>query len=247
MQVRLLCGNGAYLGAPITGSPGENARLNTEGGMARTQFIQLDHSMSFNNLTKTRRGRSKMVPPIPSTNASVVIKKTVRYISNNVFASSITANDLASILFVGTGTTTASSLVGSVEVERIRMWGPAPTTGATTISCEFSQESTTFIGSPSILMTDTSVDSMHPAYLDLTPPKNSLSGFWISGAATSTATVITLSGPIDTVIDLHLKIVLIDQTNIGQSVTVTAVIDGVLYFKRLMGTILVPIAWPTYT
>jgi len=197
---------------------------------------------------RNRAGRA-IVPRVPTISASVVVQKVVRYqAGGSSFSGSVTAQDLAQLFFVGATTTTAFSLIGGIELTRIRMWGPSPNPGeVSTVSCEFDQDSTTFIGSPSIIKTDTSVTSMAAAYIDMVPPKNSLSGFWISGSATSGASVFSVEGPEMTIIDLHVNMTLLDSGTVGQAVSVTAVVPGVLYFKKLPGFSGTAVLWPPYT
>jgi len=192
----------------------------------------------------------RVPPPIPRFFPTIQFTRTNRYsataASNGV---AITAIDLAQSIFVGTSDTTAVSLVGSVEVKKVTIWGPVPAAGSvSTVSAEFTQETTTFIGSPSKIFSDTSLDMTHTPFVVMKPPKNSLTGFWIAGGATSTAAVITLSIPANSIVDLKLAYTLLDQGSApGQAVTVAAAVAGVLYFKSLQSNNLVAVNEPAYT
>jgi hypothetical protein len=119
------------------------------------------------------------------------------------------------------------------------MWSP-PTTGAN-VAIEFAQESTTFIGSPSQIISDTCMSMTKPAHLKVKPPKNSLSGFWIAGGATSTASVMTIIASDNTVIDFVFDLHLVDQGfPVGQTRTVAGASVGALYLKTLLTGQLIP-------
>lgn len=210
------------------------------------------YSGSKNNKNNLRRASknvpnsmvtSKSLKP-PAFKASIQFTKVVRYQAQAALDGSITAENLATILTVATAATTGASIVGAIRLNQIEMWSPA-SQGAS-VSCEFTQESTTFIGSPSSIKSDTAQGTAFPAYISMKPPKNSLSGFWISGAATSSSPVITLTCSEDSIIDLHVTIVLLDQTVVGQTTTGAGMTAGVLYWKNLIGAQLIPVAAPGY-
>lgn len=176
--------------------------------------------------------------------ASFRFSKVLRYEAMADINSSVSAQNFAAIIMAATSSTTGFSLVGAIRIKKIEAWSPA-TPGAN-VSLEYTQETTTFIGSPSIIVSDTCVGSTFPAYVVLKPPKNSLSGFWISGNATSTGHVVDIVCSENTIIDFHVELVMLDQTTVGQSVTSTGTTAGVLYQKILCGGNLSPVAFPGY-
>jgi hypothetical protein len=135
--------------------------------------------------------------------------------------------------------------VGAIVLHRIEIWGPA--VPGNFVSLEFTQETTTFIGSPSIIYSDTSVSSTYPAYCDIRPPPNSLSGFFVSGNATSTGHMVDLAfNASECVMDLHVTVTMLDQTTVGQAVTGSGLTAGVMYQKILAGGSLIPVSFPGY-
>jgi len=176
--------------------------------------------------------------------ASLKFTKILRYIATANINSQVSAQNLAAILMAATSATTGFSLVGAIRLNKIEAWTPA-IPGAN-VSLEYTQETTTFIGSPSVIVSDTCTSSTFPAYVALRPPKNSLSGFWVSGNATSTGHMVDIVCSENTVIDFHVDLVLLDQSTVGQSVTSTGTVAGVLYMKLLCGGTLAPVSFPGY-
>jgi len=201
---------------------------------------------------KQRRQIAPLEPSvrIPPFNVSIVFGKTVRYtVTTAISNSSITANDLAEMIFVANSATTGTSLIGRVEIRKIEMWGPASSGGAlSSISAELSQNQSTSLGSRSILKADSSLSMTTMPYIKIKPRKNEVSGFNITGSATSTTVaLLSFTLPVGSVLDLHVAITLIDQEITGQTVTVTSGLTaGTMYFKRLVGGSLVPQGWPAY-
>jgi hypothetical protein len=189
---------------------------------------------------------ARIIKP-PPFNASFRISKVLRYLASSGSSGSgtdVTAQNMAAIFNVAVSATTGFSLVGAIHLKRLEMWSPA-SPGAT-VSAEFHQGSTTFIGSPSVVVSDTSVGTAYPAYVSTKPPKNSLSGFCIDGNATSTGPVVTLTYPDDAVVDFHVDMVLLDSGVVGQSTTGAGMTAGVTYLKILGAGSLQPANYPGY-
>jgi len=180
---------------------------------------------------------------IPPFTASYKVTKTLRYVCTAATSGSITAQNLAAILTVATSATTGFSVVGAILLHSAEIWSESAP-GAQVL-LEISQETTTFIGSPSVLRQDIST-GLYPAYVKIKPPKNSLSGFWISGNATSTGTVLTVNASGNSVLDLKVTLVFLDQSVVGQATTGSGMTAGVMYQKNLIGGNFTPAGFPGY-
>lgn len=181
----------------------------------------------------------------PAFKPTISIRKKFRFLATATITDlSITAMDLAKFLSVGISTTAVVSLIDAIHLVKLQAWSP-PVSGAT-VACEFKQENTTFIGSPSQTYSDTCLSTAFPAHLKARPPPNSLSGFWIAGQATSTASVITLTLAAGSIVDFTFDIRMIDDANTpGNDFTTTATpVVGVIYLRNLCTGLLTPISFP---
>lgn len=197
----------------------------------------------MNKRSGSSRGLGPRVQIPPQLRSTFICSKTVRFLANASVDSTIRAIDLADLLYVATSATTATSVIGGIRLKRLRVWSPAEVGAA--INVEFVQNTTTFIGSPSIRFNDRCVSTAYPAYVECSPPENSLSGFWISGSATSTGSVVNLDLSDGSVVDLSLEIVLLDS-EAGQALTIAGGVPGTLALKTLCGGTLVPDNFPTF-
>lgn len=183
-----------------------------------------------------------MVPP-PFKASLAIKRKRIRYETTAAVDIDVSAQDLATLLGVALNATTIASIINAVQLRTVEIWSP-PTTGAN-VAIEFAQENTTFIGSPSSLVSDTCMSMTKPAHIKVKPPKNSLSGFWIAGGATSTSPVVSIiaseNSIIDFVFDLHLIDTGFPQ---GQTRTVAGATVGGLYLKTLGTGQLIPVSFP---
>lgn len=180
--------------------------------------------------------------------ASWTMKKKVRFIATAAISygggnNSIRAIDLAQLLYIATGATTAVSLLGSIRLNRIDMYSAA--NPSDDVSLEFAQETTTFIGSPSVRLADRCVSSAYPAHVGASPPKNSLSGFWISGSASSTGAVVSISASTNAIVDLDVSICLLD-TAVGQALTIVGGTAGTIAQRTLCGGLLAPVDFASF-
>jgi len=181
-----------------------------------------------------------VVPPVFS--ASIIFGKVFRFQCIAAVDAAITARDMASMLFVAASATQGFSLLGSIQLKKFRVW--SPTTIGASVSCQLSQESTTFIGSKSQIWSDTCNSMTYPAKLQLKPKRGDLSGFVISGAANSTAHVVDVIASENSIFELHVVCVLLDLASPGQSLTIAGATPGVLYSPVLLGGNATPVAFP---
>lgn len=190
-----------------------------------------------NKPAKRRAGKNRArngLRNIPQMRSNILYHHTFRFTSTNAAATAITSKGL---LFaagaVGTVlNTTVSSFHSSVKLHNIKVWTPPPSQGATaTCSVEFYMG-----GSSSFSNTreysDTSVSTAVPAFLNCSPPRDSLASFWNLPAAADSQLFI-LTAPVGSVIDVSLSMVINDDEGTTQTRAVSTALLGSVYFLSL--------------
>jgi hypothetical protein len=158
---------------------------------------------------------SKMMTRTLASRPSAFTAQAVRSFKIRMVASAavsgyqVLMSDLGGMLGVIAKSATTSQYLSSLtRVRRITMWGPVATAGTpVTVQWTWSNNSEDFETPPSTKM-DTSVSYDHPAFLNLTPPKMSLSSKWHSSGLADALGVIGC--PAGTTVDLDLDWVLCD-------------------------------------
>jgi len=203
------------------------------------------HRRQPGNAIILRKRKPQKKPPLvpPPFMASIVFGKTIRYTASVGIDAAIVIADLATLFVMATGTTTGFSIIGSTLLKKVEAWSP-PTPGAL-VSLQFSQETTNSIGSPSRIKSDVCQSTAVPAYVKLKPPGNSLSGFYITGNATSTAHAIDVVLAEGSILDLHVAITLLDLAAPGQASTLSGATAGVMYARKLLSGDLIPVSFPS--
>lgn len=143
---------------------------------------------------------------IPAFSADLRLTKTLRYkytatVSNNY----ITRADLINSMFVnGASGTTNYSLFSSVRIVRVDLYDLGGSTEMTVSEMRWQWYSK---NAPA---TDFSVSGtpLKPGFMSLTPPKNSLAGFWSGVSVDGTERLATFNLPLDCVVDLTIECVL---------------------------------------
>jgi hypothetical protein len=185
--------------------------------------------------------------PIPPLMASVTSTHIFRYVANNgATGQSISRAQLlnSSIMNVS-GSTTNYRIINAIRVNRVDMYvaGPAPP-GSNTVQLEWVS---TY--GPSKLISDTSVSSAQVAMIRSKPPPQSLASFWSLRQANESDTLMFLTCPASTIVDVSVNIVLADDSvAVSVSTSSTGTI-GVLYATYLDGprgsAIFTPISLPS--
>ncbi len=200
----------------------------------------------------TRRiPRKQKVPRLlahpPSFSPSVLVSKTFRFQSNAVATTAITFSNLLDIWNVAATATTAYRLFDRVRIRRIEVWAVGATNVPATIYIDWAGITVGSAG-PSLRVSDTSVGSTTPAHINAKPPSTAACSLW---QAQSTNVAFFISGPINTIIDLHLS-GYVDDNGSGTSVVAApaGATPGANYFRGLDGlvataTIYPPVAYPT--
>jgi hypothetical protein len=142
----------------------------------------------------------------------------------------ITRAQLLGLLFVNrTGGTTNAGIIAGIKINRLRMYGVGGSTSTlpftpSSVSVEWLSEY-----GPSSEFSDTG-NAFSPASLTSVPPPQSLCSFWnLIQGANQGQTMMVLSAPAGTVIDLWFEIVLRDGEAENDITTVAAGVVGQLY------------------
>lgn len=161
----------------------------------------------------------------------IVHSTVLRFITNGAVAqTAITFENLLDLILVGTSATTVSDLFQQVKVRAVEMWA-VPTVGtATTVQCEFRDQTAGFTGDAKI-HSDTSM-GVQPAHLRCRPAARSGSSLFQFSQATS---AFTLTCPSGTVVDVHLTFRGLPNLNVNAQNASVATTTGAWYYRGLDG------------
>jgi len=183
-------------------------------------------------------------PPFSST---VQWAKRMRFSASTALVDELVYDDdILSLFQVATSATAAKSLIGSAKISSIEMWGPPAAVASTsTVSVEWFP-GVTGIGNPSKIVSDTSMGSTFCSHVKASPPKTALAGMWLAGNGNQ---LISLNGPIGTVVDIVITFVLADgPAQLDTTFTITGATAGDVFVAPLDNTAnkyLVPVSYAT--
>ncbi len=190
------------------------------------------------------------VPHPPPFNAAIVVKKTLRFKSNAAFSTLFTATQLLDLLCVADTASSAYRLFSSLKIHSIEMWGPmASDLAPVTVSIEYQTPAAAGVGGPNFLKSDTSMGADQCAHVAAGPPQNSQAAMWQSRLASSQ--IVTLQGPTNTVVDVHLSLCLQNgETATAVASAVSGATVGTIYCRGLdalaaASTVLPPVSYAT--
>jgi hypothetical protein len=179
------------------------------------------------------RGVGTIKPP--QLSANIVLSHVFRFRSTSGSPVSVTG---AQILR-STGMIAGTAILGypiasSFRLSRVRVWTPPASQGAsaTVALLWINSAGTTAYANKEV--SDTTVSVSHPAYIDATPPRGTLNGFW---RVADDNNVFTLTAPVGSIIDMHVSVLLGDgpQTAATGSVVLTGATAGYMYYAALDG------------
>jgi hypothetical protein len=176
-------------------------------------------------VVKGKRGKGGISLP-PVIDGTIHCHHTFRYLSTDATATTITLDSIASALggIVHTNTTTKRPWCSSFRVKGLTIW-PSPVAGTesrTRITWAYTGDR----------VPDMSCVDMLPGGVTQTvaqhfkPPKNSLAGMWNQD---SSATLITSTIPVDSVIDLHIEFTLSNKALWGDQTIGASTVGLVVY------------------
>ncbi len=185
-------------------------------------------------------------PPLKSHG---VYNHTYRFIASAAATGNLTIT--SSNVFGALGTicnatnSTVSYMFTGFRLNSIEVWTYPDSSGALATPALTWQGTSP---SPNAEVMDTTGLYGEPAHFKTRPPKNSEASFWQS---TSTANeLFKFSGPVGTVLDLNVTMVLRDNLDTSASATVSTATNGLVYYLALDGVAsnkLVPIGLRTTT
>lgn len=195
---------------------------------------------------KSRRGgargdRSISHPP-QIASYGITHSTKLRFVTNAAVAqTNITFENLLDLILVGTSVTTANDLFSQVRVRSVEMWAVPAVGGATTVQCEFRDQTVGLTGDAKI-HSDTSM-GVQPAHLRARPAPRSGTALFQSSQASS---AFTLTCPSGTVVDVELTFRGLPAQNVVAQNASVATITGAWYYRGLDGlakaaTVFVPV------
>ncbi len=144
--------------------------------------------------------------------------------------------DLLDLLCMAATATSAYRIPNAVKLRKVEVWAPmASDLAPVTCSVEWRQPAVAGqgVGGNSQIRSDTSMGSARPAYVSAKPPPGSLASMWLNGG--NPFTVLAISGPANTVVDVHLSFRVGDSTSEAQAVgaAVAGATVGTVYVRKL--------------
>jgi len=168
----------------------------------------------------------------PQLRSNVILKHRYRFTSTNSTAQTITDNDLIGIAgaVCQAANSSLAMIAASVKIHSVEIWTPPASQGsAATCSLEWASSN----NSPTIEVSDTTVSVSEPAHIKALPPQGSAASFWIQpGGGYS---IMVVSAPQGSIIDVRCTHVLRDDGTQGQSYVVAAGTLGAMYYLPLDG------------
>jgi len=176
-----------------------------------------------------------MVSHPPQFNATVKFARKARFavITGNTL--NLTRAMLLNHLVAAKTTTTATRLLSGIRLKSITIWAMATSSAASTQYAPVvaSVEWTSTYG-PSQIISDSSM-SISPAFVQTSPPRNSLASFWSLTASNESDVVAILTLPINALIDITYECILQNgETPTGVSPT-NVMVAGSVYMSYLDG------------
>jgi len=155
----------------------------------------------------------RSVHPPPVVIQSVRSFKVRTLASGAIAGYQMLMSDIGGLLGVTARTATTSYYLSALtRLRRVTFWGPVATAGTpVSVTLTWTNNSEDF-ETPPITKTDTSISFDSPAFLDLRPPKSSLSSKWHSSGLTDPLAVINC--PSGSTVDFEIDWVLDDGPNV---------------------------------
>ncbi len=195
---------------------------------------------------KPRRAtrRSVATALIPQLRTNIIVNHRYRFLASS--ALNAVGIDPSQILGAIGGVctvanTTLALLAKCVRLKSIEIWSPTATS-TTGVTCSVEWLST---NSPSIEVSDTSINVSEPAHIKTVPPAMALAGFW-QGFSSTDIFIITCPG--GSVVDISVQYVLNDQSTASSTATIATGTLGRQYYLALDGpttNLLVPVSLST--
>jgi hypothetical protein len=183
---------------------------------------------------------SKDVPRPPMFRSSLVLRHSFRYklTAAVTFPTTIdvSSDDVLNAYLMALTATTSARVIYSAKIRRIRMWGPPAALGSasTEVGLDLQGGSTTNGFAPSMAFSDSPM-GLQSGYIDVHPSDEYAAGWWLSNALTSIK-LFELYGPVGTIIQLDVDLVLNDSESATSGPALTGASAGQIYGRYLGGT-----------
>ena len=174
-------------------------------------------------------------PPIPS---NVRFTHRYRFLSTDdeePTAKAVASSDLCHVpgCVVGVINDLGYNIAASVKVLVVEIWTPCAAVG-NPATCEILWHTTGEIAT--IEVSDTTLSTARPAHVRSVPPPRSLAGFWLDPSAGNAVDVVSITAPLNSVIDVVLSVVLMDTGGVAQTYSIAAGAIGRLFYTPLDGS-----------
>lgn len=183
----------------------------------------------------------------PQIQPTLRVDQVIRFQASSALAGiTLSPLSLLDMWCLATGTTAAYRVADSVRLRKIEMWGPmASNLSPVTTTLEWAAQAGV-VGSPSKLVSDTSMGSSRPAYVTSSPPQGSVQDLWQNSGS---AALALLTGPTGTIVDIHLSYRVQDKvTQTAVTAAVAGATVGQVYIRAADSTttaLLLPLNFPT--
>lgn len=163
--------------------------------------------------------------------------RKLRFVANSTMVSAlITPSRLAAAAgLIATGATTSVHMCYAVRMREVSIWAYAGPVGSSAVTATLDWNSTSGAGNifaPGNAVSDTSFSSAVPAHVHSSPPEGSNASFWHTPM--DTTTLITLSGPAQSIIDVVIEYVINDANTVISGPTIAGASTGQIYHRDLV-------------
>jgi hypothetical protein len=200
---------------------------------------------------RQRRRQSSSPSQPPKYDATVICHQKFRFQASAAMVNEVIGTtNLLSLLQMAVSTTSGQALFTGVRLRRVSVWGPpAADLVPVTVSVEYASGSSGFgIGNRPQIHADTSVGATRVAAVSAAPDKDSAADMWQNrtSSAISNGAVFILNGPINSIVDVDLDLVLQNGETASGASTSSGLTVGLVYCRPLdgVGGTIAPLNWP---
>jgi hypothetical protein len=146
------------------------------------------------------------MPHPPELDANLILQKRIRYRETSTGATAIKRSDLLNLIVVPYDGTHAYGILKAARILSIKCWVLDSSASAPLGSAD--QVLITWTSSLGLDITKRSTQmSIAPGYLQTSPPKESLAGFWTLAGSVLTEVLATISCPNGSIIDITYEVI----------------------------------------
>jgi hypothetical protein len=175
----------------------------------------------------------------PQIKVIPIYTRLIRYrVTSTISQETFTNNHLVRGIggIVATSATSAVPICAAVKLLKVEAWAPITTLGTNTsvaLQWDTSGANGDFAG-PSDIITDSSMDPSRPAHIVTKPPRQTLCGFWKSGAVSDTDRMLLFSAITGTIVDFTVQYTLNDGLGQNAALVIAAGSAGGFYHQQIL-------------